>query len=334
MAGEYIEFNNNSQPALNDTNINRLQQLIKQDIQGAVSGDTLPIGAIMPFGSDTIPDNWLLCNGQAISRTTYQDLFNTIGITYGSGDGFTTFNLPDLQGKIPVGLDENDTDFDTLGNTGGEKEHTLTINEMPSHTHKYHANLAFTGSGSDGTGLKQGSDLRPNDTIDSTGGGQPHNILQPYIVQNYIIKAKQSAGIVATVVDGLNSTSATDALSAKQGKILKEIIEGTVLYENSEGTISDIEFDATNYNTFEIYYYSTWNETNRLCIRKCLKNRNTELVSIELLGHAMIENTQVEINDSGMEVKYRRYTYVKVDSGVSYSTDSNEIKISKIIGYK
>lgn len=139
---------------------------------------------------------------------------------------------------------------------------------------------------------------------------------------------------IPPVVDNLTSTSATDALSAKQGKILKEIIEGTVLYENSEGTISDIEFDATNYNTFEIYYYSTWNETNRLCIRKCLKNRSTELVSIELLGHAMIENTQVEINDSGMEVRYRRYTYVKVDSGVSYSTDSNEIKISKIIGYK
>ena len=60
---------------------------------------------------------------------------------------------------------------------------------------------------------------------------------------------------IPPVVDNLTSTSATDALSAKQGKILKEIIEGTVLYENSEGTISDIEFDATNYKTFEIYYY-------------------------------------------------------------------------------
>ena len=216
MAGEYIEFNNNSQPALNDVNINRLQQLIKQDIQGAISGDTLPIGAIMPFGSDTIPDNWLLCNGQAVSRTDYQELFNTIGITYGSGDGFTTFNLPDLQGKIPVGLDENDTDFDTLGNTGGEKTHTLTLNELPNNV----ISTASTGTNADGYIARGGYTTDGN--YNFGGQGQSHNIVQPYIVQNYIIKAKQSSGVVATVIDGLNSTSATDALSANQGKILND----------------------------------------------------------------------------------------------------------------
>ena len=220
MAGEYIEFNNNSQPAINDTNLNRLQQLIKQDIQSTVSGDTLPIGAIMPFGSDTIPDNWLLCNGQAVSRTDYQELFNTIGITYGTGDGFITFNLPDLQGKIPVGLDENDTDFDTLGNTGGEKEHTLTINEMPKHTH---GTGLVTGALSQTTyRMLSDNNYDGTSTTHEVGGGQPHNILQPYIVQNYIIKAKQSAGVVATVVDNLTSTSATNALSANQGKVLNE----------------------------------------------------------------------------------------------------------------
>lgn len=223
MAGEYIEFNNNSQPALNDVNINRLQQLIKQDIQGAVSGDTLPIGAIMPFGSDTIPENWLLCNGQAVSRTDYQELFNTIGTNFGSGDGFTTFNLPDLRKRVPVGKDENDEDFDTLGNTGGEKEHTLTIEEMPSHNHQ--SSNYFEGSaGTSGVwAVRSLADLTGyKDTSSQVGGNQPHNILQPYIVQNYIIKAKQSAGVVATVVDGLNSTSATNALSANQGRILND----------------------------------------------------------------------------------------------------------------
>ena len=234
MAGEYIEFNNNSQPALNDVNINRLQQLIKQDIQGAVSGDTLPVGAIMPFGSDTIPDNWLLCDGSAVSRTTYQQLFNTIGTTYGTGDGFTTFNLPNLQGKIPVGKNANDTDFDTLGETGGEKTHTLTINEMPSHNHQreqtgralyWDENLTEIGGLTSGVNVQ----ISWNRDTTNTGGSQPHNNLQPYIVQNYIIKAKQSAGIVATVVDGLNSTSATNALSANQGRRLNDKFSKSVI---------------------------------------------------------------------------------------------------------
>lgn len=226
MAGEYIEFNNNSQPALNDTNINRMQQLIKQDIQGAVSGDTLPVGAIMPFGSDTIPDNWLLCNGQAVSRTTYQELFNTIGITYGTGDGFTTFNLPNLQGKIPVGKNANDTDFDTLGETGGEKTHTLTIAEMPEHSHLYINDGKFgINSGASANSPTWGETLTTTGaTTGSAGEGQAHNNLQPYIVQNYIIKAAQSSGVVATVVDNLTSTSATNALSANQGKVLSDKI--------------------------------------------------------------------------------------------------------------
>jgi microcystin-dependent protein len=225
MAGEYVEFVNNSQPALNEGNLNLMQQRIKQDIQGAVSGDTLPVGAIMPFGSDTIPENWLLCNGQAVSRTDYQQLFNTIGITFGQGDGFTTFNLPNLQGKVVVGKDENDEDFDMLGETGGEKEHTLTIYEMPEHNHTFKdGGKLIVPQGSDygvpDYVLKNGQTI----TTSNAGEGEPHNILQPYEVHNYIIKAKQSAGVVATVVDSLNSTSTTDALSANQGRLLNEKI--------------------------------------------------------------------------------------------------------------
>lgn len=230
-----IDFVNAQEPAINDTNLNQMQLNIENAINAQVSGDTLPVGCIVPFTSDTVPENWLLCDGQAVSRTDYALLFSIIGTSYGVGDGSTTFNLPNLKGRVVVGKDSTQTEFDNLGETGGEKTHTLTIDEMPSHGH----NIIDAGNGAvrplgygesnQHTGIVR-TDANVNWTdhvfrASSTGGGQPHNILQPYQVTNYIIKARQSSGIVATVVDGLNSTSTTDALSANQGRILDEKIK-------------------------------------------------------------------------------------------------------------
>lgn len=119
--------------------------------------DTLPIGSVVEWYSSNIPTNWLECNGQAISRTDYSELFTVLGTTYGEGDGSTTFNLPNMSGKFNVGLDSNDTDFDTLGKTGGSKSqdmthshttqsHILTVSELPAHTHTYDKSNSSTGS--------------------------------------------------------------------------------------------------------------------------------------------------------------------------------------------
>ncbi|WP_052466148.1 phage tail protein [Beduini massiliensis] len=105
----------------------------------------LPTGGTIPFPGETAPNGYLLCQGQAVSRTTYSNLFNVIGTIYGSGDGSTTFNLPDLRGRVPVGKDDRDTDLKTLGNKGGEKAHTLTAQEMPSHNHS--ATLTINSGG-------------------------------------------------------------------------------------------------------------------------------------------------------------------------------------------
>jgi microcystin-dependent protein len=78
------------------------------------------------FAGSTAPTGWLLCDGTAVSRTTYSDLFAITSTTYGVGDGSTTFNLPNLKGRVPVGLDTSQTEFDVLGETGGAKTHTLT----------------------------------------------------------------------------------------------------------------------------------------------------------------------------------------------------------------
>ena len=215
---EKIIFKNGEEPYLNDTNLNKLQENIEQaideksslpvggttgqilakasnndndvewiDNEGGTGVDSTPIGSIFIYASNTIPSKWLLCNGQEINREEYSNLFNIIGTIYGEGDGETTFNLPNLKGRVPIGKYDNDYDFDVLGKTGGEKEHTLTINEMPNHNHKIGVDNNTFGAGSypnnralEGTGL----------TTSSTGGGQAHNNLQPYIVLNYIIKAK------------------------------------------------------------------------------------------------------------------------------------------------
>lgn len=152
-----------------------------------------PIGSIIPFGGTTAPDGFLLCQGQAVSRTTYAELFAVIGTAFGTGDGSTTFNVPDLRGKVPVGLSSSDTEFNTLGKTGGEKTHKLVISEMPSHTHltgispntAFDVELKDSGASAEVTWLQNKSNTSP------TGGDGAHNNIQPYNTVNYIIKAAQ-----------------------------------------------------------------------------------------------------------------------------------------------
>lgn len=179
---------------------------------GNATGDTLPIGSITAYGKETAPANWLICDGSAVSRTSYADLFAVIGTKYGEGDGSTTFNLPNLKGRVPVGLDSSDTDFNTIGKTGGEKTHKLTIEELAEHAHDIHGNTnTYSASGvnyyqtsSIFAGYAAGDQkilFYNGFGAEKTGGNQPHNNLQPYEVNNFIIKAFQSAGVVAEVVN-------------------------------------------------------------------------------------------------------------------------------------
>jgi len=149
-----------------------------------VSASAVPPGAVFPYAGGSVPTGYLLCDGSSISTGTYAALYAAIGATYGSaGAGF--FNLPDMTGKIPVARNVGDVDLDDLGDTGGEKEHTLTEAEMPAHTHT-------TGSGMEvlntpGTGTYATLTDAAGGT-GTTGGSTAHNNLQPYIVLNYIIK--------------------------------------------------------------------------------------------------------------------------------------------------
>ena len=153
--------------------------------------DNVPIGAGMDWFTNTAPDNWMLCQGQAISRTTYAQLFAVIGTTYGAGDGTTTFNLPDFRGRTGVGKSASGT-FANLGTKTGAETVTLNINQIPSHNHSYTKTNGSAASDFDRTFQSTGvvSISQVSATSGNTGGGQAHNNIQPSLVQNKIIKVK------------------------------------------------------------------------------------------------------------------------------------------------
>lgn len=180
----------------------------------ALDGVFGPVGAIMQYAAATDPASgtWLICNGRAISRTTYSSLFSTVSTTYGGGDGSTTFNIPDLRGRIAVGVDASGvhlgTAKPTLASSGGEENHTLSSTEMPSHSHgvtdpgHVHGLLEGQATLIQGTGAPQASVMiyegsyfsLNTDThttgisINNAGSGGAHNNLQPYLALNYIIR--------------------------------------------------------------------------------------------------------------------------------------------------
>ena len=153
---------------------------------------TLPAGIIVPYAGSTAPDGWLLCDGSAYDVSNYSNLYSVIGSTYG-GSG-STFNVPNLGGKVPVGANS----YYTLASIGGEETHNLTIEEMPSHNHILRGRTT-NGVSNDPTNKTLGRitnlyvEYEPNvdmknTSISFSGSGQAHNNMQPYITLNYIIK--------------------------------------------------------------------------------------------------------------------------------------------------
>jgi microcystin-dependent protein len=167
-------------------------------LAAAVQALLVPAGVVSPYAGTSEPTGWLFARGQAVSRSTYAALFAAIGTTYGVGDGSTTFNLPDLRGRVAAGKDDmggtsanrltnqsGGLDGDVLGASGGAETHTLTVNELASHTHTITAAIR-TGSAQSGSGDNECNNV--NLTTNSTGGSQAHNNVQPTIILNYIIK--------------------------------------------------------------------------------------------------------------------------------------------------
>jgi microcystin-dependent protein len=166
-----------------------------------------PTGMLMPFAGTTAPDGWLLCQGQAVSRTAHRRLFRTIGTAFGAGDGSTTFLLPDLRDRFPVGAGG----AYALNAKGGADSVTLTEAQIPAHTHA--ASTSTTGAHAHSyndqlIGDRQLSSTDPRAaaigaiaattgsagdhshavTVGNTGGGGGHENRPPFIGVNFAIK--------------------------------------------------------------------------------------------------------------------------------------------------
>jgi len=151
-----------------------------------VDDNSSPTGAIIMYGAAAAPTGWLNCDGTAVNRTTYAALFTIIGETYGVGDGSTTFNLPNFASKFPRG--------NTAGSTGGADTHTLSVAEMPSHSHSNNvpgrlmSYIASGGSAQLVAGTNELISPLSSYTIGTSGSGNSHNNIPAYLGVNFIIK--------------------------------------------------------------------------------------------------------------------------------------------------
>jgi microcystin-dependent protein len=177
----------------------------------------MPVGGVLPYAGLTAPSGWLLCFGQAIGRTTYASLFAVIGTTYGSGDGSTTFNVPDLRGRAVAGQDDmggtsanrltSPLDGDTLGAAGGAESVTMARSNLPNetvftttdgaHAHNVTATVVTGQMDQTGSGAQE---FTESNRVTDTQGSHNHSFalnggvaqtamanVQPTIILNYII---------------------------------------------------------------------------------------------------------------------------------------------------
>lgn len=153
------------------------------------------VGEIRMFAGNFPPNGWMFCDGQLLSISENETLFQLIGTTYG-GDGQVTFGLPDLRGRVPI----HQGNGVIMAETGGAEQVSLTTSQIPSHTHVPMANsgngsssdpannvwaaqpslLQYSAAGSANTNL-------PANTLSATGGSQPHENFQPYLCVDFII---------------------------------------------------------------------------------------------------------------------------------------------------
>ncbi len=176
---------------------------IQVAIVAAQASISTSVGEMLLYPALTPPTGFLVCDGSAISRTTYSALFSVIGTSFGVGDGSTTFNIPNMKGRVAIGYKSTDTDFDTIGETGGSNTANLQHSHTTTgHTHSISGTTSASGgtlyvdngsnatfqSRSDHTHTFSGASGTQSDTGTSSALSATQSVLNPYITLQFIIR--------------------------------------------------------------------------------------------------------------------------------------------------
>src|SRR6218665_3966867 len=167
---------------------------------------TVPAGVVTAFAGTTPPEGWLLCHGQTLPRTTYPTLFAAIGTTYGPGDGTTTFTLPNLRGRVPVGHDPTQPEFAAPGKIGGTKTHRHTEGDLAAAIGAVSGNTSLLGCQAGGTNPRGPAPISAYTIVSAPGANadtramshhtriygttSPDTTLQPFLTLNFIIRTQ------------------------------------------------------------------------------------------------------------------------------------------------
>jgi hypothetical protein len=278
--------------------------------------DSMVIGSIIQFMGTTIPAGWLECNGGTITQSEYPELYNLIGGT-----------LPDFRGRVLVGQDTTQSEFDTLGETGGSKylqEHTHVKN-TPFYAYEF-------SQGIDGQVYKGGNAREYKDIYTgNVSGVQTGNSgnLQPYAVVKHIIKALNTTPTMASVVN-IQSDSTEDTYSC-------DYINGKILWTNSSPNSvfapQNITLNSSDYNYLEIYFKSFTDQNNIKSI-KVEKGQNALLDCSFFFNNSIYIGTRV--------IEYTNDTTLYANAGrkiiqnaqIVNGEDNGWVIPTKIIGYK
>ena len=298
-----------------------------------VGGGSLPIGTILEYptsDSTKIPNGYLVCDGSEVSRTEYPELFDIIGTSYGGGNGTTTFNLPNLKGRVAVGYNSSDTDFNSIGKTGGSKElqqhyHTYVIPGNVNPTSHSYTSDSFQYYG-------WGSSFHDSFMDTQKAGTGNSGNLQPYVVVNYIIKAKGSSTPAPTTSEVVTNytESDTDTYSCNY---INNNYRPTTLYSSSSGTTGNITLSdsVANYSSIEVYFHTNDGAGFRGC-QKVHTSSGTTVASLIFIHPASsnyyIKVKEISVTGTQLTVAGSKEIY----SGGS--SNSNYIYIDKVLGYK